>query len=159
MIKYVQFIFDITIDGILFTRMSFYCHVSTSLKIVDCNSCDRENEYKQKEFYILKRTIEGEEVLFEVSEDNAFITTDCPNEMYMDIDKHIENRRLDNTADVFKAVKKATGHDMTVGWFGQEAWSINDVMGIKHGRYGGTPIDNTEKENNIKKTEKGKDLG
>lgn len=157
--KYVQFIFDTTIDGILFTRMSFYCFVSSQIRVVPCETCEGSNKFKQKEFYTFKKTINNEDVLFEVSEDNAYITENCPDEMYMDIDRHIEDRRADNTVDVFKAVKRATGHDMKEGWFGQEAYTINDVMGIKHGKYGGTPIQNEEKRSDIKKEKKGKGLG
>lgn len=156
--KYLQFIFDKTIDGVLFKRMSFYCLVSIETRVVSCSDCKGDNKYKGKEFYKFKVTINGEEREFEVSEDYAYTTNDCPDEKYMDIDNFIYERRNDMTGDVMKAVERATGHDMKEGWFGQEAYTINDVMGIKHGSYGGTPIDNSQAKGDVKKEKKGKNL-
>jgi hypothetical protein len=123
--KHIQFLFTKTIDGVLFKERSFYCLDKISQKIVI-----EDGRYVKKEEYTFTVNIEGEDKLFTVTEDYAVIIDACPIDSLKDIKQYLYERDHDTTKDVFKAVKEATGHDMTDGWYGQEAWTAEDLMGI-----------------------------
>lgn len=140
--RYVQFIDNTVIDGTLFRKMSFYCHVKTETKAIPCTE---DNEYKTKEFY----TFIHSDKEYEVNEDNAFLRDDCPGEMFMNIDDHRFAYKIDETKDMFKAVKELTGHDIKACWGEEEAYTANDKLGVKKGGYGGTPIPGEAPEGKI----------
>lgn len=138
--KYVQFLRTKVIGNVLFKALSFYCYVSTNYVVESCEGCDTNKggrEYVRVAYY----TFEYDDEEFEVSEFDALLRDDCPPELQMDVEAARNAHRLDDTEDMFKAVKELTGHDMTKDWYGQTSYTVNDVLGCnKIGGYGGKPI-------------------